>query len=110
MCVCVSMYCQDFYAHSNWVELGYTDPYINLIRPEHQLENLAGVCVCVFVAIHDQPCLFVLCLMPLNVVGIRVVGRLCIYYGLGKNPSGFISVHQRAELVVYAMAKECDSF
>ncbi|XP_030277503.1 von Willebrand factor A domain-containing protein 7-like isoform X2 [Sparus aurata] len=37
------MYCQDFYAHSNWVELGYTDPYINLIRPDHQLENLADV-------------------------------------------------------------------
>ncbi|XP_073327688.1 von Willebrand factor A domain-containing protein 7 [Pagrus major] len=34
---------QDFYAHSNWVELGYTDPYINLIRPNHQLENLADV-------------------------------------------------------------------
>ncbi|KAM8773368.1 von Willebrand factor A domain-containing protein 7-like [Acanthopagrus schlegelii] len=34
---------QDFYAHSNWVELGYTDPYINLIRPDHQLENLADV-------------------------------------------------------------------
>ena len=46
------MCCQDFYAHSNWVELGYTDPYINLIRPDHQLENLAGVCVfmCVIVA------------------------------------------------------------
>ena len=102
------MYCQDFYAHSNWVELGYTDPYINLIRPDHQLENLAGVCD--FVAINDQPCSFILCLMPPNVVGIRDVGQLCIYCGLGQNPSGFIAVHQRAESVVKAMATEGDSF
>lgn len=32
---------QDFYSHSNWVELGYTEPYINLIRPDLPLENLA---------------------------------------------------------------------
>ncbi|XP_074519703.1 von Willebrand factor A domain-containing protein 7-like [Halichoeres trimaculatus] len=32
---------QDFYSHSNWVELGNTDPYINLIRPDLPLENLA---------------------------------------------------------------------
>uniref|UniRef100_A0A3B4VQH6 von Willebrand factor A domain containing 11 n=1 Tax=Seriola dumerili TaxID=41447 RepID=A0A3B4VQH6_SERDU len=32
---------QDFYSHSNWVELGYTEPYINLIRPDQPLENLA---------------------------------------------------------------------
>ncbi|XP_070828064.1 von Willebrand factor A domain-containing protein 7-like [Chaetodon trifascialis] len=32
---------QDFYSHSNWVELGYTEPYINLIRPELPLDNLA---------------------------------------------------------------------
>ncbi|XP_061580815.1 von Willebrand factor A domain-containing protein 7 isoform X2 [Cololabis saira] len=34
---------QDFYSHSNWVELGYTEPYINLIRPHLPLENLADV-------------------------------------------------------------------
>ncbi|XP_056135904.1 von Willebrand factor A domain-containing protein 7 [Lampris incognitus] len=32
---------QDFYSHSNWVELGYTEPYVNLIRPDLPLENLA---------------------------------------------------------------------
>ncbi|XP_067440261.1 von Willebrand factor A domain-containing protein 7-like isoform X2 [Thunnus thynnus] len=34
---------QDFYSHSNWVELGYTEPYIALIRPDLPLENLADV-------------------------------------------------------------------
>ncbi|XP_070684398.1 von Willebrand factor A domain-containing protein 7-like [Pempheris klunzingeri] len=34
---------QDFYSHSNWVELGYTEPYINLIQPDLPLENLADV-------------------------------------------------------------------
>uniref|UniRef100_A0A8C7YHQ0 von Willebrand factor A domain containing 11 n=1 Tax=Oryzias sinensis TaxID=183150 RepID=A0A8C7YHQ0_9TELE len=34
---------QDFYSHSNWVELGYTEPYINLIHPSLPLENLADV-------------------------------------------------------------------
>ncbi|KAM6940406.1 von Willebrand factor A domain-containing protein 7 [Xenentodon cancila] len=34
---------QDFYSHSNWVELGYTEPYANLIRPHLPLENLADV-------------------------------------------------------------------
>ncbi|XP_068590781.1 von Willebrand factor A domain-containing protein 7 [Cebidichthys violaceus] len=34
---------QDFYSHSNWVELGYTEAYINLIRPDLPLENLADV-------------------------------------------------------------------
>ncbi|KAM4750227.1 von Willebrand factor A domain-containing protein 7 [Anableps anableps] len=34
---------QDFYSHSNWVELGYKEPYINLIRPDLPLENLADV-------------------------------------------------------------------
>ncbi|KAK7929114.1 hypothetical protein WMY93_005509 [Mugilogobius chulae] len=34
---------QDFYSHSNWVELGNTEPYINLIHPSLPLENLAGV-------------------------------------------------------------------
>ncbi len=45
MCVCVCVHRQDFYSHSNWVELGYTEPYINLIRPELPLEDLAGVFV-----------------------------------------------------------------
>ncbi|XP_076003999.1 von Willebrand factor A domain-containing protein 7-like isoform X2 [Genypterus blacodes] len=35
---------QDFYSHSNWVELGNREPYINLIRPDLPLENLAGKC------------------------------------------------------------------
>lgn len=34
---------QDFYSHSNWVELGYMEPYINLIRPDLPLDNLADV-------------------------------------------------------------------
>ncbi|XP_017272500.1 von Willebrand factor A domain-containing protein 7 isoform X2 [Kryptolebias marmoratus] len=34
---------QDFYSHSNWVELGKKEPYINLIRPDLPLENLADV-------------------------------------------------------------------
>lgn len=34
---------QDFYSHSNWVELGYTEPYIALIRPDLPLENLADI-------------------------------------------------------------------
>ncbi|KAM3623176.1 uncharacterized protein V6R79_007988 [Siganus canaliculatus] len=34
---------QDFYSHSNWVELEHTEPYINLIRPDLPLENLADV-------------------------------------------------------------------
>ncbi|XP_072240337.1 von Willebrand factor A domain-containing protein 7 [Leuresthes tenuis] len=32
---------QDFYSHSNWVELGYQEPYLNLIRQDLPLENLA---------------------------------------------------------------------
>lgn len=46
------MHCQDFYSHSNWVELGYTETYINLIRPDLPLANLAGVCVSVIVVVH----------------------------------------------------------
>ncbi|XP_061888792.1 von Willebrand factor A domain-containing protein 7-like [Entelurus aequoreus] len=34
---------QDFYSHSNWVELGNTSPYSVLITPDQQLENLAGL-------------------------------------------------------------------
>ncbi|KAK7929289.1 hypothetical protein WMY93_005684 [Mugilogobius chulae] len=33
---------QDFYSHSNWVELGKTSPYSALITPDQTLENLAG--------------------------------------------------------------------
>ncbi|XP_029997020.1 von Willebrand factor A domain-containing protein 7 isoform X2 [Sphaeramia orbicularis] len=33
---------QDFYSHSNWVELGNKSPYAALIKPDQTLENLAG--------------------------------------------------------------------
>ncbi|XP_070777457.1 von Willebrand factor A domain-containing protein 7-like [Enoplosus armatus] len=33
---------QDFYSHSNWVELGKITPYSTLIRPDLPLQNLAG--------------------------------------------------------------------
>ncbi|KAF4115314.1 hypothetical protein G5714_002803 [Onychostoma macrolepis] len=33
---------QDFYSHSNWVELGSTAPFSTLIKPELPLNNLAG--------------------------------------------------------------------
>lgn len=36
------LYLQDFYSHSNWVELGNKAPYSALIQPERSLENLAG--------------------------------------------------------------------
>ncbi|XP_067260115.1 von Willebrand factor A domain-containing protein 7-like [Chanodichthys erythropterus] len=34
---------QDFYSHSNWVELGNKSPYVNLIRPDLNIENIADV-------------------------------------------------------------------
>ncbi|XP_028302235.1 von Willebrand factor A domain-containing protein 7-like isoform X2 [Gouania willdenowi] len=34
---------QDFYSHSNWVELGNNAPYNSLIKPDQTLTNLAGV-------------------------------------------------------------------
>ncbi|XP_028832618.1 von Willebrand factor A domain-containing protein 7-like isoform X2 [Denticeps clupeoides] len=34
---------QDFYSHSNWVELGNTGPYTNLIRPDLPIGNLADI-------------------------------------------------------------------
>ncbi|CAL9700815.1 unnamed protein product [Knipowitschia caucasica] len=34
---------QDFYSHSNWVELGHKEPYLNLIRPDLPIENIADV-------------------------------------------------------------------
>ncbi|XP_010777135.1 von Willebrand factor A domain-containing protein 7-like [Notothenia coriiceps] len=36
---------QDFYSHSNWVELGNKSPYSTLISPDQPLENLAGLSV-----------------------------------------------------------------
>ncbi|XP_050960926.1 von Willebrand factor A domain-containing protein 7-like, partial [Labeo rohita] len=33
---------QDFYSHSNWVELGETAPFSTLIKPEAPLDRLAG--------------------------------------------------------------------
>ncbi|CAL8329839.1 unnamed protein product [Lota lota] len=33
---------QDFYSHSNWVELGYTEPFANLIHPDLPIENIAA--------------------------------------------------------------------
>ncbi|XP_072519284.1 von Willebrand factor A domain-containing protein 7-like [Salminus brasiliensis] len=32
---------QDFYSHSNWIELGNQDPYQKLLRPDLQFDNLA---------------------------------------------------------------------
>ena len=40
-------FAQDFYSHSNWIEIGNTVPFSNLIRLDTPLDNLAGVCVCV---------------------------------------------------------------
>ncbi|XP_030640142.1 von Willebrand factor A domain-containing protein 7-like [Chanos chanos] len=37
----VSHTLQDFYSHSNWVELGNTKPYASLLRPDLPMENLA---------------------------------------------------------------------
>ncbi|XP_072533297.1 von Willebrand factor A domain-containing protein 7-like [Salminus brasiliensis] len=34
---------QDFYSHSNWVELGNKKPYPNLIRPDLTISNVADV-------------------------------------------------------------------
>ncbi|XP_062852341.1 von Willebrand factor A domain-containing protein 7 [Trichomycterus rosablanca] len=34
---------QDFYSHSNWVELGYRITYANLIRPDLAIDNVAEV-------------------------------------------------------------------
>ncbi|XP_043107163.1 von Willebrand factor A domain-containing protein 7-like isoform X2 [Puntigrus tetrazona] len=33
---------QDFYSHSNWVELGSSSPFSALIKPDRLLDNLAG--------------------------------------------------------------------
>ncbi|KAF7710209.1 von Willebrand factor A domain-containing protein 7 [Silurus meridionalis] len=34
---------QDFYSHSNWVELGYRSTYRNLIKPHLTIDNVADV-------------------------------------------------------------------
>ncbi|KAM9792587.1 von Willebrand factor A domain-containing protein 7-like [Neosynchiropus ocellatus] len=34
---------QDFYSHSNWVELGYTEPYEALLRQDLPIDNVADV-------------------------------------------------------------------
>ncbi|XP_058237738.1 von Willebrand factor A domain-containing protein 7-like [Hemibagrus wyckioides] len=34
---------QDFYSHSNWVELGYKITYANLIKPDLTIDNVAEV-------------------------------------------------------------------
>ncbi|KAK2909106.1 hypothetical protein Q8A67_004943 [Cirrhinus molitorella] len=34
---------QDFYSHSNWVELGNKIPYANLIRPDLNIEKIADI-------------------------------------------------------------------
>ncbi|KAM9770012.1 von Willebrand factor A domain-containing protein 7 [Menidia menidia] len=34
---------QDFYSHSNWAEIGHTEPYADLLRPDRPLENIADV-------------------------------------------------------------------
>ncbi|XP_031416319.1 von Willebrand factor A domain-containing protein 7 [Clupea harengus] len=34
---------QDFYSHSNWVELGNRSPYINLLRPDLPIDNVADI-------------------------------------------------------------------
>ena len=40
--ICNIPYIKDFYSHSNWVELGNTEPYSTLIRPDQLFKNLAG--------------------------------------------------------------------
>ncbi|XP_066534386.1 uncharacterized protein [Hoplias malabaricus] len=37
---------QDFYSHSNWIELGNTRPYSNLIKPNTKIENIADSETC----------------------------------------------------------------
>ncbi|XP_047667869.1 von Willebrand factor A domain-containing protein 7-like isoform X2 [Tachysurus fulvidraco] len=37
---------QDFYSHSNWIELGKTGPYSNLIKPDTPINNIADSKTC----------------------------------------------------------------
>lgn len=64
------MYFQDFYSHSNWVELGNSEPYINLIRPDLPLDNLAGLWKSI-------------CVLVIPIGGLRVF--LCVEYGSHKD-------------------------
>ncbi|XP_063076020.1 von Willebrand factor A domain-containing protein 7-like [Engraulis encrasicolus] len=34
---------QDFYSHSNWVDLGYKSPYTTLLRPDLPIDNVADI-------------------------------------------------------------------
>lgn len=38
---------QDFYSHSNWIELGNKLPYTKLIKPDLPIENIAGRNTCI---------------------------------------------------------------
>ncbi|KAK1791880.1 hypothetical protein P4O66_013857 [Electrophorus voltai] len=57
----ICMFLQDFYSHSNWVELGNKRTYVNLIRPDLTIHNIAGneriklkkKILCVFVFLED---------------------------------------------------------
>ncbi|XP_026795889.3 von Willebrand factor A domain-containing protein 7-like [Pangasianodon hypophthalmus] len=37
---------QDFYSHSNWIEMGNTEPYSNLIKPDTPINNIADSETC----------------------------------------------------------------
>ncbi|KAF4090717.1 hypothetical protein AMELA_G00055270 [Ameiurus melas] len=37
---------QDFYSHSNWIEMGKSEPYPNLIKPETPINNIADSETC----------------------------------------------------------------
>ncbi|XP_053478035.1 von Willebrand factor A domain-containing protein 7-like isoform X1 [Ictalurus furcatus] len=37
---------QDFYSHSNWIELGKREPYSNLIKPDTPISNIADSETC----------------------------------------------------------------
>ncbi|KAK3554502.1 hypothetical protein QTP70_024408 [Hemibagrus guttatus] len=37
---------QDFYSHSNWIELGKTEPFSNLIKPDTTINNIADSETC----------------------------------------------------------------
>ncbi|XP_053478034.1 von Willebrand factor A domain-containing protein 7-like [Ictalurus furcatus] len=37
---------QDFYSHSNWIEMGKSEPYSNLIKPDTPINNIADSETC----------------------------------------------------------------
>ncbi|KAI4895401.1 hypothetical protein NFI96_022024 [Prochilodus magdalenae] len=37
---------QDFYSHSNWIEMGNSAPYSSLIQPSNQIDNIADSATC----------------------------------------------------------------